>query len=367
MRLATGGFIFLLCLSCQVLHAQIWGGIWISSTTFGLGTSCTDDQTDAEAMCEVTAKCTDPPNPISGFVIAGEANDRCSNQPVTNLVTIGEINSMTEHAYSHSQGVAWGRTIFTEVRTGDCNGNNTLVSTFRDPDGCAPPPPPPPPTCSGNPSFVCCGSSDGGATSPTCSNGTWSCGNACSCSTSGPFPTDCTAGQSTGCGAGGWQCFNNPGTPIIIDTDGSGFHLTSASMGVRFDIAGDGRPIQIAWTVRGSRNAWLALPDSAGNVSGGKQLFGNVTPQPASPDPNGFLALAVYDQPEKGGNGDGVIDWRDAIWPKLRLWIDSNHDGIAQPEELHTLPSLGVTSLGLAYTESKFTTSSVMHFDTKAG
>lgn len=29
--------------------------------------------------------------------------------------------------------------------------------------------------------------------------------------------------------------------------------------------------------------------------------------------------------------GDGVIDTKDAVFNSLRLWIDSNHDGICQP------------------------------------
>ena len=141
-------------------------------------------------------------------------------------------------------------------------------------------------------------------------------------------------------------------SPILIDTDGKGFHLTSAEEGVPFDITGDGHLTRMAWTAPGSTNAFLALPQD-GTINSGKDLFGNFTPQPQSSHPNGFLALAVYDQPENGGNGDGVIDEKDGIFSSLRLWIDSNHDGVAQAEEIHSLPELGVFSISLHYRESR--------------
>lgn len=163
----------------------------------------------------------------------------------------------------------------------------------------------------------------------------------------------CGGGGGTGgcTGSGGPdqpQSKNGNCSPIIIDTDGTGFHLTNAQDGVMFNFSGH-QPIQVGWTAGGSTNAFLCLPDANGKCDDGADLFGNFTPQPPSAHPNGFAALALYDEPANGGNGDGVIDARDKIFSSLRLWIDANHDGICQPEELFTLPSLSVNSISLNY------------------
>ena len=78
-------------------------------------------------------------------------------------------------------------------------------------------------------------------------------------------------------------------------------------------------------------------------------------PNPKSGNKNGFLALAVYDQPANGGNGDGWIDDKDAIYSKLLIWVDKNHNGISDPGELLTLKQAGILRISLTYAPEPWT------------
>lgn len=139
-------------------------------------------------------------------------------------------------------------------------------------------------------------------------------------------------------------------SPILIDLEGDGFLLTGAEAGVAFDMDGDGHSERISWTAATADEAFLALDrDRNGRIDSGLELFGNHTEQPATDHPNGFLALAVFDEPGLGGNGDGRITAEDAVFTELRLWTDANHDGWSDPEELRSLGEVGLQDIGLDY------------------
>ncbi|HZQ17182.1 MAG TPA: hypothetical protein VFA90_00560 [Terriglobales bacterium] len=132
--------------------------------------------------------------------------------------------------------------------------------------------------------------------------------------------------------------------------------MTDARDGVYFDLLGNRRSVRLGWTAPEAQNGWLALDRNGnGKIDNGQELFGNMTSQPKSDNQNGFLALAVFDRTDHGGNGDGFIDAHDAIYTHLRVWIDKNHDGVSQPEELYTLPQVGIKRIELHYEISPFT------------
>jgi len=114
----------------------------------------------------------------------------------------------------------------------------------------------------------------------------------------------------------------------------------------RFDLLGQGKRVQTGWL--GGRAAFLALDrNNKGKIDDGRELFGDATPlifEKPYMDKNGFNALALYDH-----NNDQKIDAKDPVFSQLRLWLDDNSDGVSDPWELNTLPSLEVQSISLRY------------------
>lgn len=126
--------------------------------------------------------------------------------------------------------------------------------------------------------------------------------------------------------------------PLLIDLSGRGIEVTSYKDNmVMFDIDGDGFLEETGWA---GPNTGILVVDLNGNgiIDNIKEIVSEKFEGIEAKD--GFEALRRHDL-----NKDGVVDEKDPIFNKLRVWINKSGDGITKKEELFTLPQLGIKSI----------------------
>jgi hypothetical protein len=134
----------------------------------------------------------------------------------------------------------------------------------------------------------------------------------------------------------------NAATPLLLDLNGDGIHTVGLSAGVVFDINANGTLHRTGWG--DGTDGFLVLDlNGDGVINDGRELFGSGTRLPnGTQAADGYAALAQYD-----ANHDGVIDANDAVFAKLKVWVDADTDGTTDAGELKTLAELGIASLNL--------------------
>lgn len=145
-------------------------------------------------------------------------------------------------------------------------------------------------------------------------------------------------------------------SPLVLDLGGNGTINTLSAQWepVLFDMDADGSMESTGWPNPHTAEGLLAIDlNQNGSIDNGHELFGDATILPSGETAeHGFAALALYDVPEMGGNGDELIDHFDLVWHQLRIWLDENLDGISQRQEVRPLSAWRIVGLSLRYETS---------------
>jgi hypothetical protein len=146
----------------------------------------------------------------------------------------------------------------------------------------------------------------------------------------------------------------------ILDLDNNGMPLTSPALGVSFDIEADGRQVQVGWTTRDSNDAFLCLDvNGNGTIDSAAELIGTRTALPNGQKVPGIAeALLILQGLVRGPNGRlpdplppgaATVDAQDAVFSRLLLWTDKDHNGRSQPSELQSLTAAGIVDIRMGY------------------
>lgn len=148
--------------------------------------------------------------------------------------------------------------------------------------------------------------------------------------------------------------------PLLLDISGEGIGLTDLNDAVLFDTDNSGTLKRSGWA--DTRTGLLVVDDGSGQITSVSQMFseyyaGKRGENGAAGDKrfaHGFEALKTEETIV-----DSAINSQDAIWTKLRVWVDASHDAKVGAGELKTLDELGITQINLA--------AEVVHDDVRKG
>jgi Ca2+-binding RTX toxin-like protein len=130
--------------------------------------------------------------------------------------------------------------------------------------------------------------------------------------------------------------------PLVLDLDGDGLELSAASGNTLFDHNADGIKTGTGWA-KPDDGFLVRDLNNNGLIDTGRELFGVDTIKS-----NGALATQGFDAlKDLDSNNDGFITSADAAFGELKVWQDTNQDGISQASELKTLAQLNITSIGV--------------------
>jgi len=134
-------------------------------------------------------------------------------------------------------------------------------------------------------------------------------------------------------------------SPLVFDLKGDGLNLIGPDSGVQFDLNDSGYTVRTGW-MSGEDDALLVRDlNGSRKIESGAELFGSATQLPTGERAiNGFEALRPLDSDQSG-----YISEKDLAWSELKLWVDSNQDGVSQRRELMSLDKAGVESIDLGY------------------